>query len=178
MPRKRKPGKRTKSGRLSTAIANTRDNGTAEVQAKRRAMVGDTPLEPGGKLPDPALSASAPGILFAHGVLDREQFDQAMIYRRLRSAVYGSPWPTNVIGPDVTDKRLATLQRRLAEIEARVSQAQRHVVAQVAVFDHIPQFFYCTKLKLKHLPEDIEYHSLLITGLDAMLDRRSSARAA
>ena len=169
MPRKRKAGKRTKSGRLSRAIVNTRDNGTPEVQHKRRAVVGDA---------DPALSASAPGILFAHGVLDRDQFDQAMIYRRLRSAVYGSPWPTNVLGPDVTDKRLAALQRRLAEIEARVSQQQRHVVAEVAVFDHIPQFFYCTKLKLKHLPEDIAYRELLITGLDAMLDRRHSTRAA
>ena len=59
MPRKRKPGHRTKSGCLSCAyIGPARDTGTREMQAKRAYLINGS---------DPQLAASASGILLANG---------------------------------------------------------------------------------------------------------------
>jgi hypothetical protein len=76
MPRPRKAGKCTKSGRLSRAYRHPelRDPGTPESQAKRAALVNSASVE---------LAATVPGILFARGFITRDQHDAAQRYAGL-----------------------------------------------------------------------------------------------
>jgi hypothetical protein len=165
MARKRKPGKRTRSGRLSRAYLdpNVRDMGTPEVQAKRRALVGEgSALE---------LSATAPGVLHAHAYLDKDQYAEALEYRRLRCALYGPPWPMFSTSSGPTEERIARLQERFDRMAAALTEEQKRIITDVAVLDRIPTWFFCLQLKLKMLPEDYAEQEALVTGLDAMLGR-------
>jgi hypothetical protein len=81
MPRRRKPGPRTKSGRPSRAHKSVaRDRGTAESQAKRHALINGSA---------PQLAATASGILLANGFLTQAQHVAALRYARLPALVYG-----------------------------------------------------------------------------------------
>ena len=86
MPRPRKPGPRTKSGRLSRAYKSPvlRDKGTPEAQSKRHALINGA---------DPQLAATASWILLANGLIERDQHSAALIYARLHALVFGKPWP-------------------------------------------------------------------------------------
>jgi hypothetical protein len=120
--RKRKPGPRAKSGRLSEAYTTiARNLPTPELQRKRQLLVGDGA--------DPTLSATSIGRIFSYGYLDekdvkgevipevaRERLEAAERYRRLRSAVFGSPWPSNVVGPDASAAQLAPPRRLWATL--------------------------------------------------------------
>ena len=134
MPKKRKRGPRTKSGQPSRAYTTVaRDNGTTELQAKRLAAVGAGA--------DPALSATMPGVLYARGVLDQEQFDRAERYRHLRCALYGPPWPANApVGsnglPD--DEAIRRMQKSFDNLVAPLDPRERSVVSRVCVFDERP----------------------------------------
>lgn len=167
--RRRKPGPRTKSGRLSRAKAVTTDRGTAQLQSKRQALVGE------GN--DPVLSATAVGTLHAAGILDVEQYNIALRYRSLRSALYGPPWPGNTIGNEIDPKRIARLQREYNALRSRLTEDQCYVVGQVCVFDHRPMWWFSARLNLKQLPEDHRERELLLTGLDALLERRNGKAA-
>src|SRR5919106_5034066 len=84
MARPRKSGARTKAGRLSRSYRGpARDAGTPELQRKKLALVNGAA--------DPSLSASAARILFAHGVLDRDQLAAADRYHRLYRRSFGLP---------------------------------------------------------------------------------------
>lgn len=132
MARRKKAGARTKSGRLSRAYTGpARDAGTPELQAKRQAIVGDGA--------DPNLSVSAPGILFAKAILNREQYAQALTYRKLRAAIFGPPWPTNATAGEASDTNLIRCKRKLRALERRITNGQRHLIANVAVFDILPR---------------------------------------
>ena len=164
MAKKRRPGKRTKSGRLSRAYRDpdVRDQGTHQVQEKRQAIVG------AGN--DPNLSSSAPGILFAHGYLDKHQYAEALEYRRLRCVLYGTPWPCYAESSIPSDSRIKAMQERFDEKVRMLNEDQRHVVTNVAVFDFIPNWFFVLQARkhggiLKFLPEDVVEQSALITGL-------------
>jgi hypothetical protein len=87
-----------------------------ELQRKRQLLVGDGA--------DPVLSTTVIDILFTRGYLDekdtkgevipdvaRERHEAAKRYRRLRCAVYGSPWPGNAVGHDVSETHLAKLRQ-------------------------------------------------------------------
>ena len=82
---KRKPGPRTKCGRIFRAYKDPeiRDHGPKEFQAKRQYLVNGA---------DPQLAATASGILLANGLLTREQYDAAMRYAWAHALVYGKPW--------------------------------------------------------------------------------------
>jgi hypothetical protein len=63
--RPRKAAKRSKSGRLSRAYKSiARDEGTEEFVEKRKRLINGA---------DPSCAATASGILFANGVLSRDQ---------------------------------------------------------------------------------------------------------
>lgn len=163
---KRRRGKRTLSGRLSRAYKGpARDDGTRELQAKRTALVGETPppgSPPDAKPPDPALSATMPGILFARGVLTREQLEAAERFRRLRCALYGPPWPGNGIplGDGNDEQRLSWMQCDFNLMIAALNHAERAVLQSVCVFDQALQ---------------ATDHPALISGLNAV-DRQSERR--
>lgn len=169
--RKRKDGVRTKSGRLSRAYNDprVRDHGTPESSAKRQALVGVNG--------DPNLSASAPGMLHAHGYLDAQQYAEALEYRRLRCILYGSPWPAFSASSDPSEERLASLQERFDRKVSVLTECQKHVITAVTVFDERPNWFFCLKLGLKMLPEDYTEQEALVSGLDAMLGRQERKAA-
>ncbi|MGH6689524.1 MAG: hypothetical protein ACREF4_02440, partial [Gammaproteobacteria bacterium] len=144
--RNRKTGPRTKSGRLSTAYRDprVRDMGTPEVQAKRRALVGQDG--------DPALAATALDILFANGFLTTTQHTVGVKLRRLHWAIYPRAWRSNSPGgnwpepciagtctpSDCEDgggecpRGLAESYRKLVE---RMTGPQRHVALAVCAHD-------------------------------------------
>jgi hypothetical protein len=159
MPRKRKPGPRTKTGRPSRAYATiARDYGTPQIQAKRKAAVGENA--------DPTQAASAPGILCEHGHIDHQQRDILFRYRQLRGAVFGPPWPGNTSGSDASDKWLAKRKLEFEDMNRRMTHDQRHIVRAVGVFDRI--------LKL---PQENGAYFLLLQGVNALLGRATKAAA-
>ena len=83
--RKQKSGPRTKSGRLSRAYKTPeiRDHGTKECQDKRQYLINGA---------DPQLAATASGILLANGCLTQEQHTAALRYAWAHALVYGKPW--------------------------------------------------------------------------------------
>ena len=164
--RPRKAGSRTKSGRLSRSLAATRDNGTAEAIAKRCILVNGA---------DPALAATVPGILLARGYLSRDQHDAAQRYAGLHRTAFGPAWrqvcPLAEAhgGPTIPDDRLIRLREALDQLHARMTLEQRQAVADVAVYNWIPQWFYTARLGLRELAEDVAEREALISGLDALV---------
>lgn len=165
MAKKRKAGPRTKSGRLSRAYLDprVRDHGTPEAQNKRRALVGENG--------DPNLSSSVPGILYAHGYLDAQQYCEALEFARLRCILFGGPWPSNTIGSEPTEERIREIKRRFESKAARLTTEQESVITNVAAFHRIPNWFFALKLNLKMLPEDHLEQELLLSGINALLGR-------
>jgi hypothetical protein len=117
---------------------------------------------------DPTLSATVPGILFAHGYLDKEQYAEALEYRKLRCALYGPPWPSFITGGEASEERLEKLKDRFERRCRLLTEEQKQVVASVCVFDAIPTWFFARKLKLHILPEDVLEQELLTSGLNAL----------
>ena len=171
--RPKKPGPRSKSGSGPSEAYQTiaRDFSTLELQTKRRALVGDHA--------DPDLSATAVGILHAHGHLDREQYETALDYARLSCAVYGIPWPKNGSGREITEKEALRLKRALDAMLARLNPSQRYAVDRTALASNWqPTWFHCLRLGIPLTPVDYAERNDLLSGLDALLDRTPANAAA
>jgi hypothetical protein len=170
--RKKKQGPRTPSGKPSRAWQTVaKDFGTLELQTKRRALVGENA--------DPDLSATAVGILFAHGHLDREQYEKALEYARLSCAVYGVPWPKTPSYREITDKQALKVKRALNTMLAKLSADQRLAIDRTALASNWqPTWFHCLRLGLPLLPADNQERAALLSGLDALLDRTPANAAA
>ena len=191
MARKRKPGPRTKSGRLSRAYkAEARDHGTAEVQAKRIALVGEA---------DPALAASALGVLLARGLLDvkdrpemaRDRYHAGLRYRELRSAIFPPIWPNSPVGPAINEDRRAKIEREFRSIVGNwqpetqwskerpaphelfipglLTRDQIRIVERVAIYEWIPTWAFLAQGKWLNV--DVAEHDVLLSGLDALSTR-------
>ena len=165
MPRKPKPGPRTKPGKLSRAYRGpARDVGTPEFCAKRHYLINGS---------DPQLAASASGILLANGFLSRGQHSAALTYAWAHALSYGRPWRQacplgDRTGSAPSDERLVKAKEKLAEMDAELSPEQRQAVGNIAVFGFIPQWFYVDRLRLRSLPEDAREREALVTGLEAL----------
>jgi hypothetical protein len=165
MPRKRKPGPRTKSGRLSRAYTGpARDVGTPEFCAKRAYLINGS---------DPQLAASASGILLANGFLNRGQHAAALTYAWAHALTYRRPWRQacplgDRTGGGMPEDRLERAKVKLAEMDAKLSPEQRLAVANVAVFGFVPQWFYTERLRLRELPDDRAERAALLSGLEAL----------
>jgi hypothetical protein len=149
--RKLKPGPRTDRGRLSRAYKDPeiRDQGTREFCAKREYLVNGA---------DPALAATASGILLANGLLTREQHDAALRYAWARALVFGKPWrqacplgePVGRIAPN---QLLELAKHKLAGMDKRLDRAQRKAVADVAVFGFLPMWWMATNSSCGRCPK-------------------------
>jgi hypothetical protein len=167
MARPRRKGPRTKTGRLSRAHKHPelRDKGTPEGQARRTALVNGAPVE---------LAATVPGILFARGFLTRDQYDAAQRYAGLHRTAFGPAWRQQCPlaeahgGPTIDDDLLIRLREVLDELHARMTPEQRKAVADVAVYQVLPTWFFAARLKLWMLPQDERERDALVSGLDAL----------
>jgi hypothetical protein len=186
MPRKRKagrprkPGPRTKTGRLSEArkkFPELRDKGTPEAQSKRAYLINGS---------DPQLAASASGILLANGFLSQDQHVACLRYAHAHALVYGKVWsvesplgwdlPTH--GGAAPEEAVIRARNRIDAWNARLDVDQRQAVANVAVFGFIPQFFYTERLRLRPLASDERERQALLEGLDAIAGVAGDRRAA
>jgi hypothetical protein len=142
-----------------------RDQGTKQLVAKRAAMINGA---------DPQLSATASGILLANGFLTAEQHNAAQRYAWAHTLTFGRVWTqqcvlADPIGGSVTsDGRVAAAKKKLAAMDAKLTDEQRQAVANVSAFNFIPNWFYVERLKLRELPEDRAERTALISGLDAL----------
>lgn len=163
MAKKRKAGPRTKSGRLSRAHKSPelRDHGPPEAQAKRKALVGANG--------DETLAATASGMLLAHGYLEREEYDEAMEYRRLYSIQFGLPWPNASPANDLSEDYLVRIKERFRRMTEMLTPEQEAVIKAVCVFDHRPTWFFAERLGLKLLHEDHDEKERLLQGLRALV---------
>jgi hypothetical protein len=174
MARKRKPGPRTKSGRLSRAHKRNpelRDQGTFEGQRKRTALIDGASVE---------LAASAAGILFANGHLEQKHFSAAVSYARLHALVFSRQGPTPCLlskhlpwqgGPVLDEGGIEAAERKLIRLNAKLSDAQKQVIGNVAVFSNLPTWFYMGKFKRiswRTLPEDEQERRDLLDGLSIL----------
>jgi hypothetical protein len=174
MARKRKPGPRTKSGRLSRAHKRNpelRDQGTFEGQRKRTALINGASVE---------LAASVPGILFANGHLEQRHFSAAINYARLHALVFGRQGPTPCLlskhlpwqGGFIPDEGgIEAAERKLTRLNGLLTDAQRQQVGNICVFSHLPTWFYMGKfkrLRWRTFPEDEVERRDLLDGLSIL----------
>jgi hypothetical protein len=170
MPRRRRPGPRTKSGRLSRATKSPelRDLGTDEGRAKRAALINGS---------DPQLAATASGILLANGFITQEQHVAALRYAYAHAMVFGKVW--SVVCPLAWDmprqggdgppeEAVTRARKRIDGWNVLLDPNQRQAVANVAVFGFVPQWFYTERLKLRPLPADDRERQALLEGLKAL----------
>jgi hypothetical protein len=166
--RKRKPGPRTKSGRLSPAYKDPelRDLGTREFQAKRLAIVNGA---------DPQLAATASGILLANSLLTPQQHTAAQRYAWAHALSYGRPWihacPLgDYVGWQMSDNMVEIAKDRLDQLDRRLTKVERLRVANIAVYGFLPMWFYASRGIGRVLPDDKRERQELLSGLDAISD--------
>ena len=164
--RKRQPGPRTKSGRISRAYKSPelRDHGTREFVAKREYLVNGA---------DPQLAATASGILLANGLLTQEQHTAAFRYSWAHALTFGKVWRqicplAEDAGSAAPDRLLEIAKDKLAWMDRRLDRAQRKAVADVAVFGFLPMWWIASKLELRVMPEDEADRTALLDGLNAI----------
>ena len=110
MPRRRKPGRRTATGRLSRARANIiRDTGTPEGVRNRTLLINGSA---------PELAGSAVGILLANHHITAAMAKAADEYARLRAVSFGIARPD--VAYDLIEPRSPRLrsEARLVELRA------------------------------------------------------------
>jgi hypothetical protein len=168
MGRKRKSGARAKSGRLSRAYRTVaRDTGTAEGLARRIWLVDGS---------DPALAASAAGVLLARDVITRAMYAAACRFAWLHSAVFGLPYRQLCIlgkepgpsGPGLDDETIAERRAELAAMERRLTLAQRQAVASLCCYGVVPPWHFALLGIGRLLPGDEHDRQALLTGLRAI----------
>ena len=167
---RRKPGARTKSGRLSRAYKDPeiRDQGTKEFQAKRLALVNGA---------DPALAATAPGILLANGFISPQQHAACQRYGWAHAMTFGRPWAqASPLAESAGSEPPARIQEiakdRLEQMNRHLSKTERLRVANLAVFNFLPTWFFAKRGNWKRgiIPEDEREHQELLTALNAISD--------
>jgi hypothetical protein len=176
MAKKRKPGLRTKSGRLSRAYkSEARDKGTPEVQCRRAYVINGC---------DPQLAGSTSGILLANEMISQGQHVACLRYAHAHALVYGKVW--RVVSPlswdmpqhgaEPPEDACIRAKERIDRGNAQLSPEQRQAVANVAVFGLVPQWFFTIRLKLRPLPSDEIDRQALLSGLDAIasVERRAA----
>ena len=168
MARRRKAGTRTKSGRLSRAYRGpARDAGTAELQQKKLAAVNGSA--------DPALSATPASILFAHGVLSRDQLAAAERYRRAYAVSFGMPNYGRCLltdgpgGRALDDDMLARARRQLDAMVTALTTEQKLQVDNLVISAWIPGWFYAAHGIGRPLETDARERDALLTGLSALI---------
>ena len=169
MPRRRRIGARTKSGRLSRAYKGpVRNPGTAELQYKKLAAVNGAA--------DPALSASAATILFAHGVIDRDQLAAAERYRRAYALTFGLPdygrclLDDGLGGRALDDDMLARARQQLDAMVAALTAEQKLAIDNLVISAWIPGWwFYAAHGIGRPLETDEREREALLTGLSALI---------
>jgi hypothetical protein len=157
--RKRKPGPRTKSGRLSRSAAAMRDDGTAEGRAKRQAIVN------GHR--DQALASIPLDICFARGWLTEQQRGAGLRFRALRAKMFGVPLKVGSGAPMPSEEVVAKNERAYLKLVQKLTTQQQLAVVGMAL-DQQPGWM---RLMLRDLPlrheHEIERRALL-SGLDAL----------
>jgi hypothetical protein len=126
---------------------------------------------------DPALAATAAGVLLARDVITRPMYDAACRYAWLHCSIFGLPTrqlrsllgrdPGNT-GPSLTDEQLIERREELAAMEAKLTLEQRQAVASLACFGVIPPWFYVERGIGRALPQDRTDREALLTGLRAI----------
>jgi hypothetical protein len=162
MGRRRKAGQRSRSGRLSRAYQTVaRDEGTPELVAKKlRAVNGAA---------DPALSASAASILFAHGVLTRDQHDAAGEYHRCWALTFDVPWRKRTgDGRPVSDEILARAKIDLDAMVAALDHEQKREIDNLVISNWLPGWFYALQGIGRELATDERERDALVSGLERL----------
>jgi hypothetical protein len=162
MGRRRKTGVRSKSGRLSRAYQGVaKETVTPELLAKKLTLVN--------RAADPALSASAASILFAHNAITREQHDAAGAYHLCYALTFGTPWhrPTGD-GRPVSDEILARAKIEPDAMVAALDHEQKQQIDNVVICNWLPGWFYARLGIGRGLPSDERERAALITGLEAL----------
>ena len=136
---KRKPNGKIEYGRRKP------DHGTPEQILRRQELVGNG---------DPALSTTALGILLAHEVISREQYDAGETYAKLRFKAFGKPFPKasqmgEVVHEHITsedtlhDFDQAQARKRYEELDRelrRKGRKYRDEVYNIAVESRFPRW--------------------------------------
>jgi hypothetical protein len=167
MPRPRKSGARTRSGRLSRSYKGpARDAVTPELQRKKLALVNGAA--------DPALSSSAASILFAHGVFDRDQLAAADRYHKLYRRSFGMPDYGRCLlgdrssGPAIDDDVLVHARRQLDAMVSRLTPEQKLQIDNLLVSNWLPGWFYAAQGIGRAIETDAAERDALLTGLEAL----------
>jgi hypothetical protein len=158
----RKPGARTKSGRLSQAHKRNpqlRDHGTPEAQAKRLALVNGSGNH--------ALAFTLPDVLLAWHIISPAQHTAAWKLRRARAAVFGVPLENREPGRVPDDEQIRRNERRYAAMLGRLSPDQALAVVDL-ILDLRSPWIRRAVLELHPAEGDEAERQTLLSGLDAL----------
>jgi hypothetical protein len=168
MARRRKPGARTRSGRLSRAhLTIARDHGTPEGVRNRSFLINGASVE---------LAGSAIGVLLANGHVTVEQARAAGRYAWLRSVSFGVARPDvayDLVEPwsprQRSDKDLLELRQRFEDLARRLGRDQKAGIEVVVVDGRLPAWFRHAKMQLPPTAEDEAERTALLSGLAALV---------
>ena len=124
MSRRKATAKRNKKGKIQYPRPR-KDFGTPELAMRRAELTG---------MGDPALSTTALGILFAHGFIDRDEYDAGETYAKLYCKAFGKPFPragqmSDLVHSSVTTE-YAILDYEQNDAKKKYFQADKHLRKQ------------------------------------------------
>ncbi len=99
---------------------------------------------------DPALPATPASILFAHGVLSRDQLAAAERYRRYYALSFGLPGEALLlgdrrVGTALPDDVLAHARPQLEDMASRLTAEQKLQIDNLLISAWIPTWFYAAQ---------------------------------
>jgi hypothetical protein len=170
MPRRRKSGPRSRSGRLSRAhLTVARDHGTAEGQRNRSFLINGAAVE---------LAGSAIGVLLANGHVTPEQAHAAGRYRTSYALSFGLPVPKGsqrLFEPHAprirSERSLARARERFEAMARRLGSDQKAALDQLVVDGALPAWFKQGKLGRRLGPADEAEREALLSGLAKLAAR-------
>lgn len=163
--RPRKPGPRTKNGRLK-ARRDPKDRGTDELQHMRAWLAGNG---------NPDHTCYPLGVLLANGAINEHQHEQGCRYAWLHAIVFGRPsigaarWERIENGHDGDwndewlkhqTRRLEAVQRRLKQHPARL----RSTLNELVIYERTPRWMRPVVPRVS----DVREAKLLIDALDVL----------
>lgn len=168
--RKRKPGARTRGGRLK-ARKPAVDKGTAELQRMRQWLAGHG---------DPALTSYPLGVLLANGEVTEQQHKAGCRYAFLHAVVFGRASVAAVsferVGRgwagDWDDRWLAAREAELRRLTFRLMEHParlRMALDSVVVYERTPRWMRPVRPR----PADVREADLFIKALDLLAGTES-----
>jgi hypothetical protein len=124
-----------------------------------------------------SLPRACPASCSRNAHLDQDQFNAAINYGRLHAIVFGRvwlnlcplkehlPWQS---GPVPDEETVTSVRQRLDKLNDKMTLEQRQAVANAAVFNMLPTWFFAARSICRLLERDEREREALLSGLTVL----------